>query len=71
MGDFKVGSRGGSRTRTLIRAGDFKSPVSTIPPLGHVLNISSVIDRVNRFLLKYYFITDNQSTGYQPSSSEI
>ncbi len=29
-----IGARGGSRTHTPVKAGDFESPASTIPPLG-------------------------------------
>ncbi len=32
-GDRPFHAEGGTRTRTLLRAGDFKSPVSAIPPL--------------------------------------
>ena len=34
---FYSGARGGTRTRTPIRAEDFKSSMSTIPPPGHVI----------------------------------
>lgn len=33
VGDFSC-AQGGTRTRTRIRAGDFKSPMSTIPSPG-------------------------------------
>ena len=33
INEITVG-RGGTRTRTLFRAGDFKSPASAIPPLA-------------------------------------
>ena len=33
---LKDGTRGGDRTRTPLRARDFKSLVSAIPPLGHI-----------------------------------
>ncbi len=29
-------ARGGTRTHTTLRSGDFKSPMSTIPSLGHI-----------------------------------
>ena len=32
-GEF--GAQGESRTHTPVKAGDFESPASTIPPLGH------------------------------------
>ena len=42
-------AEGGTRTRTLLRAGDFKSPVSAIPPLQRTNDIISKEDRkVNR-----------------------
>ena len=34
---LKYGARGRTRTGTPSREGDFKSPASTIPPLGHRL----------------------------------
>ena len=30
-----IGAQGESRTHTPVKAGDFESPASTIPPLGH------------------------------------
>ena len=31
----KVGAQGENRTLTPLLAGDFESPASTVPPLGH------------------------------------
>ena len=31
----EIGAQGESRTHTPVKAGDFESPASTIPPLGH------------------------------------
>ena len=33
--DAEIGAQGESRTHTPVKAGDFESPASTIPPLGH------------------------------------
>ncbi len=30
-----IGAQGETRTHTPVKAGDFESPASTIPPLGH------------------------------------
>ena len=33
----EVGAQGEIRTLTPVKAGDFESPASTIPPLGHLV----------------------------------
>ena len=36
---YLSGARGRTRTGTALRPRDFKSPMSTIPPRGHSLNV--------------------------------
>lgn len=46
---MKIGAKGGTRTRTPLLRGDFKSPAAAITPLWHINNIPRYLNNVKSF----------------------